>query len=249
MKKLLLFFIALTTLSLTKSEAQVTTKIAGDTIKLYQTGTPGNAELILQNSTRSRTNAFLQNRNNGRTQFAYVVDSGWVDLNQIKFRRGPSTISVNLAALISDNDSSYKRGDSLFFRKSNTEIFVGLFSGIDTTSLSNRINLKLNNSDTAAMLLPYQRDRDTTLWDATKTDIINAIAAIPTPGIDATIVADNQLHANRTIDLNRKKISFDGDSRGQIEFFQLKDFYLSVEDTTGMPQIILRGYGDGIGGK
>ena len=32
---------------------------------------------------------------------------------------------------------------------------------IDTTSLSNRINLKVNISDTAAMLLPYFRDADT----------------------------------------------------------------------------------------
>jgi|GEM_PF-6838854 len=34
-------------------------------------------------------------------------------------------------------------------------------STVDTTSLSNRINLKLNISDTAAMLLPYFRDADT----------------------------------------------------------------------------------------
>jgi len=34
---------------------------------------------------------------------------------------------------------------------------------IDTTSLSNRINLKLNISDTAAMLLPYFKDSDTSL--------------------------------------------------------------------------------------
>ena len=37
----------------------------------------------------------------------------------------------------------------------------------DTTSLSNRINLKLNISDTAAMLLPYLRDADTTLLNLT----------------------------------------------------------------------------------
>jgi hypothetical protein len=34
-------------------------------------------------------------------------------------------------------------------------------TNIDTTSLSNRINLKLNLSDTASMLLPYLRDADT----------------------------------------------------------------------------------------
>lgn len=35
-------------------------------------------------------------------------------------------------------------------------------TGVDTTSLSNRINLKLNISDTASMLLPYLRKADTT---------------------------------------------------------------------------------------
>jgi hypothetical protein len=36
-------------------------------------------------------------------------------------------------------------------------------STIDTVSLSNRINLKVNISDTAAMLLPYFKDSDTSL--------------------------------------------------------------------------------------
>lgn len=38
---------------------------------------------------------------------------------------------------------------------------------IDTTSLSNRINLKLNISDTASMLTPYFRDSDTTSLNLT----------------------------------------------------------------------------------
>jgi hypothetical protein len=40
-------------------------------------------------------------------------------------------------------------------------------TNIDTTSLSNRIDLKLNISDTAAMLLPYFRDTDTSLLNLT----------------------------------------------------------------------------------
>jgi len=39
---------------------------------------------------------------------------------------------------------------------------VGTLVGTDTVSLSNRINLKVNISDTAAMLLPYLRKVDTT---------------------------------------------------------------------------------------
>ncbi len=40
--------------------------------------------------------------------------------------------------------------------------FVVLTPGIDSTSLSNRINLKVNASDTSAMLSPYLRKLDTT---------------------------------------------------------------------------------------
>jgi hypothetical protein len=40
---------------------------------------------------------------------------------------------------------------------------VGTLVGADTVSLSNRINLKVNISDTSAMLLPYLRKADTTL--------------------------------------------------------------------------------------
>lgn len=40
--------------------------------------------------------------------------------------------------------------------------FIKLIPGFDSTSLSNRINLKLNISDTSNMLLPYLRKADTT---------------------------------------------------------------------------------------
>lgn len=40
--------------------------------------------------------------------------------------------------------------------------WLKLIPGFDSTSLSNRINVKLNISDTAAMLLPYLRKADTT---------------------------------------------------------------------------------------
>ena len=58
-------------------------------------------------------------------------------------------------------DTIWKSGDTLKYRIGNTTVIVGVFGGsgstVDTTSLSNRINLKLNISDTANMLSPYLR--------------------------------------------------------------------------------------------
>lgn len=62
-------------------------------------------------------------------------------------------------------DSLKVSGDTLYYYKNNgTRYFVGVIvggSGVDTTSLSNRINLKLSIADTAAMLAPYLREVDT----------------------------------------------------------------------------------------
>jgi hypothetical protein len=57
----------------------------------------------------------------------------------------------------------FKPSNKKFYWFDSTNLTWNLFgSTIDTTSLSNRINLKLNISDTAAMLLPYLRKADTT---------------------------------------------------------------------------------------
>jgi hypothetical protein len=50
---------------------------------------------------------------------------------------------------------------SFDFTSNNWNLVSGGGTTIDTTSLSNRINLKVNISDTAAMLLPYFKDADT----------------------------------------------------------------------------------------
>jgi len=69
-------------------------------------------------------------------------------------------------------DTSYRRSDSVFWLKSGIEYFqykdsigAGGGGGIPTdssVSINNRINLKLNISDTATMLAPYLRKIDTT---------------------------------------------------------------------------------------
>ena len=48
----------------------------------------------------------------------------------------------------------------------NTDTVINNIT-VDTTSLSNRINLKLNISDTASMLIPYFKDSDTTSLNLT----------------------------------------------------------------------------------
>ena len=52
-------------------------------------------------------------------------------------------------------------GSLYVFKQGSWAAISGAGTTIDTTSLSNRINLKVNISDTAAMLLPYFRDADT----------------------------------------------------------------------------------------
>lgn len=78
----------------------------------------GNSTLIIENATRNLDGAFLQNYSQGRTRFAHALDSVWVDGDSIRFRYGSATIAV-LAG-----------------------------SAIDTTSLSNRIDGKLDITDT-----------------------------------------------------------------------------------------------------
>jgi len=70
MKKILVF--VLTVMSLF-ADAQSIVPIRGDSIRLEKVG--GNAELLIRNSTRSRTGAFLRNKWNGTTEFAFAVDT------------------------------------------------------------------------------------------------------------------------------------------------------------------------------
>lgn len=58
----------------------------------------GNNELNLFNGTRTKNGAFLQNYNNGRTRFAYAVDSVWKDGDSLVIRRGDTTIKINVGS-------------------------------------------------------------------------------------------------------------------------------------------------------
>jgi len=54
-------------------------------------------------------------------------------------------------------DSIWKTGDTLKYSKSGVNYTIGTVGGTDTTSLSNRINLRVKYTDTAAMLSHYLR--------------------------------------------------------------------------------------------
>jgi hypothetical protein len=77
------------------------------------------------------------------------------------------SISDTLAIQPTTNQNAWLIIDTINFKiysfDFTSNVWNALAGGttIDTTSLSNRINLKVNISDTAAMLLPYFRDADT----------------------------------------------------------------------------------------
>ncbi|HEU4574616.1 MAG TPA: hypothetical protein VFS36_06400 [Chitinophagaceae bacterium] len=141
MKNLFLFLAIIVSLA---AQSQSTTKVQTDSLRIFQVGGLP-AELIIENGTRSNTNAFLQNWNNGRTRFAYAIDSVWQDTSGIHFRRGNSTQSFTFPSSITYTgsggvnvnsatkeisapgkvDSSRMRNDSLFYYKGGVEYYGG----------------------------------------------------------------------------------------------------------------------------
>jgi len=76
------------------ASAQFIYKIKADSVLI--TNDSCNAELNLENSTRNRTGGFLKNRGNGRTQFAYIIDSAWMQNGRLYLHRGDTTFSYSL---------------------------------------------------------------------------------------------------------------------------------------------------------
>jgi hypothetical protein len=90
MKKIFFLLLAIAFYSTSFSQSKI--YIRGDSIYLQSAI---NAELILLNSSRLSTGAYLKNVGNGRTRFSYALDSVWVDGDSIRFRYGPTTIAVS----------------------------------------------------------------------------------------------------------------------------------------------------------
>lgn len=91
---------------------------------------------------------------------------------------------------------------SLYFWNTITHVWAGFSaSGIDTTSLSNRINQKVNISDTATMLLPYITDFEA-----------NAIFALAARAISTGtgLAGGGNLTADRTLRVDTSVIATKG---------------------------------------
>lgn len=88
MKKLLFILLLLPFFGL----SQTTGYLRYDSVKIMKQN--GNSNLIIENATRGLTNSFLQNYSEGRTKFAYALDSVWQDGDSIRFRYGTTTIAV-----------------------------------------------------------------------------------------------------------------------------------------------------------
>lgn len=104
MKKIFSFiFLLISIAGITQSKLY----IRGDTIQIERSG--GNAELILLNSTRARTNGFLKNTGNGKTGFAYAVDSVYkANDSSLVVRRGDGLDTLIVGAGILDTTTIYK---------------------------------------------------------------------------------------------------------------------------------------------
>lgn len=89
MKKLLLALFSLISIV---SFSQTTGYLRYDTVRVQRGG--GNSTLVIENATRGLTGGFLQNYSEGRTKFAYALDSVWVDGDSLRFRYGLTTIAV-----------------------------------------------------------------------------------------------------------------------------------------------------------
>jgi hypothetical protein len=94
---------------------------------------------------------------------------GWQTSGNGLVWRGRATDTITKPTSYADkNVKAYLILDSVsgslyVFKQGAWAAITGAGTTIDTTSLSNRINLKVNISDTAAMLLPYFKDADTSL--------------------------------------------------------------------------------------
>lgn len=90
MKRLVFLLLAIAGSLLARSQTVSATRY-DTTIFAPPAGRPGN-ELIIQNATKARIGAFLQNYSQGRTRFAYAVDSVWVASGSLYARRGDTTL-------------------------------------------------------------------------------------------------------------------------------------------------------------
>ena len=89
--RLLILFLLISTIA----QGQSTYYIRADSVRLQKVG--GNTTLIVENATRTNTNGFLRNYSNGRTDFAYAIDTIWkINDSMFVFRRGDGNDTITI---------------------------------------------------------------------------------------------------------------------------------------------------------
>jgi hypothetical protein len=147
MKKIFLSIAFL--MAVTMAFSQATTKVQTDTLRIFQVG-GHTAEIVIENSTKNVTGGFLQNKGNGRTQFAMAVDSVYQDSSGLHLRKGntwtnitfPNAILYTGSGGVNVNSTTKEitapgkvdyismRNDSLFYNKGGVEYYAGKTNAI-----------------------------------------------------------------------------------------------------------------------
>lgn len=132
------------------SQAPTVTRYPTDSFKIFSYS-PKGAELILENSTRQKNGAFLKNRINGRTEYAYAIDSGYISNDTFYYHRGDGWYPLKLPGteeryLLS---GAYKKA---VFDTATRRLVLTKINGVDTSVLipagsgsGNEIKILLND--------------------------------------------------------------------------------------------------------
>lgn len=155
----------------------VTNKIQADSLRLYQTGTPGTAELIIENSTKNLQNGFLQNRFNGRTRFAYALDSAYYSSGNLIIRRGPGNITIPI----------YIPADTVQFNNRLTRIYRK--PGTDSVFHCVYTTCTFAYKDTGITTIPTLQSVTTTGNTTTNAVKINGNTNLPGEGLTLSYVS------------------------------------------------------------
>lgn len=109
------------------SYGQTTYYLRADTVTIQKVGS--NSNLTIENNTRNKTNSFLQNYNNGRTRFAYAVDSVWkINDSMLVVRRGDGndTLIVGGGGGATDVAADFKLiGSKIYWRHAINVVDMG----------------------------------------------------------------------------------------------------------------------------
>lgn len=118
MKRIVFFILLLSGLA---AHSQTVYPIAADTVKIAKTG--GNAELVLMNATRNLVGAFLRNRGNGRTEYAFALDSVYWSGDSLAFKRGGQVLKFRVAGTTTGGGvTGYTFSDPLLLQGNNVTL-------------------------------------------------------------------------------------------------------------------------------